>query len=119
MDEYESTRRIFLRKLGLTVGGVALAGAAKSAKIVEEKIHFPLTPDQKEFMKKYDEWMDSFIEVIHQRKTHPDDLEINMRLMKLSEKAEAWQPQVNEFMKDENFARHYMIATEKMTNSIE
>lgn len=118
MDGYESTRRTFLKKIGLTLGATALATVAKSTQIIEDKIQFPLTEDQVEFMKKYDLWMDEFTEVIKARRMDPDGLEINKKLMLLSEQAQEWQPIVSEFMKDSNFAKHYMIATERMTNEI-
>ena len=119
MDSYESTRRYFLQKLGLTVGAVAAGGLQASARIVQKKVQYPLTEEQQAFMKEYDRWMDRFIEVIKERRERPDDLEVNMRLIRLSEQSEAWQPRVNKFMEDENFARHYMIATERMTLEIE
>jgi hypothetical protein len=118
MDGYESTRRSFIRKLGLTMGAAAVGSVARANSIIEDKIQFPLEEDQAEFMNNYDRWMDEFIEVIKERRNNPDDLNVNKRLMALSEEAEAWQNQLNEFMQDENFARHYMIATERMTEEI-
>ena len=119
MDSYESTRRHFLRKIGLTVGAVAVGGVKASAQIVENEAQFPLTEEQQKFMDEYSHWMDDFIEVIKERRSNPDDLEVNMRLMRLSEKSEGWQRKVNKFMEDENFARHYMVVTERMTLEIE
>lgn len=119
MDGYESTRRTFLRKLGLTVGATAITGIAKSTQIIEDKIQFPLTEEQQKFMLAYDRWMDEFIEIIKARREYPDDLELNKKLMALSEEAQKWQPVVNEFMKESNFAKHYMIVTERMTNEID
>lgn len=119
MDSYESTRRSFIKKLGLSVGAATLGKVATSAEIVEKNIQFPLSSDQKEFMDMYEDWMDEFVEVIHQRKVNPDDLEANKKLMQLSEQSEAWQKKLSSFMEDENFARHYMIVTERMTNTID
>ncbi len=118
MDGYESTRRTFLRKIGLTVGAAAVSGVAGATQIIEDKMQFPLTEEQSAFMQNYDRWMDDFLEVIKERKTNPDGLEVNQRLMVLSQESQAWQPQLIEFMKDANFAKHYMIATERMTNEI-
>ena len=119
MDSYESTRRHFLQKLGLSVGAAATGGIRATAQIVNNKLEFPLTAEQQEFMDTYERWMDDFIEVIKERRQRPDDLEVNMRLMRLSEESEAWQQKVNRFMEDENFARHYMVVTERMTLEIE
>lgn len=118
MDNYESTRRGFLRKLGLSVGAAVAATGVKGAQIIEKNIEFPLTDDQQNFIKQYEIWMDSFIEVIKQRRNKPDDLDVNMRLMKLSEQHETWQKEVQVYMEDQNFAKHYMIVTERMTLEI-
>ena len=119
MDSYESTRRGFLRKLGLSVGVAVAATTVKGAQIIEKNISFPLTDDQQKFIEKYEDWMDSFVEVIKERKLNPDELEVNMRLMKLSEQHETWQKEVKGYMEDENFAKHYMIVTERMTLQID
>ena len=99
-------------------GAIAASGLAKTNIIVEEKQQFPLSEEQEDFMRNYENWMDDFIEVIKERRTHPDDLEVNKRLMILSVESQAWQGKLTQFMEDENFARHYMIATERMTKEI-
>lgn len=119
MDSYESTRRGFIQKLGLSVGGAMLAGGIKGAQIIEKSVDFPLSEEQQTFINRYEEWMDGFVEVIKERRTSPDDLEVNKRLMKLSEQHEGWQKKVKSYMDDENFAKHFMIVTERMTNEIE
>ncbi len=119
MDSYESTRRDFLQKLGLSLGAVALASGAKATQILEKSGDFPLTEEQAEFIEEYEEWMNHFTEVIRERRTKPDDLEVNMRLMRLSEKAETWQKKLQKYMEDPNFAAHYMIVTERMTLEID
>jgi len=45
-------------------------------------------------------------------------LENNKKLMALSEDAKAWQKELIEHMTDENFARYFMIRTEKITDTI-
>jgi hypothetical protein len=118
MDSYESTRRSFIRKLGLTMGVAAMSGAASGAKIVESNIEFRLSTEQQNFMDQYEVWMDQFVEVIKARKTQPNDLEINKKLMQLSEQHQEWQKEVKGYMEDENFARHYMVLTQRMTDEI-
>lgn len=118
MDAYESTRRGFLKKLGLTAGAVALATASNATSFVE-KFPFPLTDEQRDFMVKYELWMDNFMEVIAARKINPDDLAANKRMMQLTDEAESWQAEVVRHMQDPNFARNYMTATERMTKAID
>lgn len=119
MDSYESTRRGFIKKLGLSVGIAAAYSGAKGAKIIENNIDFPLTDNQQKFIHKYEEWMNQFVEIIKARRSNPDDLEINMKLMRLSEQHETWQKEVIEYMKEDNFAKHYMIVTQRMTDEID
>jgi len=119
MDSYESTRRGFIKKLGLSVGMAAAVSGAKGAKIIEKHIDFPLTDDQQKFIESYEDWMDKFVDIIKARRTNPDDLDLNLKLMRLSEQHESWQKEVVEYMKDDNFAKHYMIVTQRMTDEID
>lgn len=118
MEGFEEKRRDFLKKLGLTVGGIAFAGSAATAKIIEAKINFPLSTEEQLLIDKYEIWMDNFIEVIKIQRNDPDNLENNKRIMVLTDESHSWQPQLIKFMKDENFARHYMIISERMTKEI-
>jgi hypothetical protein len=69
-------------------------------------------------MRVYEKWMDEFVEVIRIQKLEHDNLENNKSIVRLSETAKEWQPTLVEFMKDENFAKYYMIVTERMTKEI-
>lgn len=118
MNEYEESRRAFLTKLGLTIGAGAVAGEKLSAKVLNSKFDFPLEGDQLQFMNRYENWMDEFIPVIKNFRANPNDAVAQKRIAELSEEAESWRVQLTEFMEDENFARHYMVATERMTKEI-
>lgn len=118
MNEYEESRRAFLTKLGMTVGVTTLAGKTLSAKVLNNKAEFPLTKEQQKLMDRYEHWMDEFIPVIKANKANDNDPVAKKRISELSEEAESWREQLVEFMKDENFARHYMAATERMTKEI-
>jgi hypothetical protein len=118
MNEYEESRRAFLAKLGLAVGTVTLGGQKISARVLNSKTDFPLTAEQQELMNRYEQWMDDFIPVIKSFRANQDDPVAKKQIAGLSEVAESWRPQLTEFMKDENFARYYMTATERMTKEI-
>lgn len=118
MDTFEHNRRNFLRKLGLTFGATMAASSMISANILEKNDDLSLTPEQQAFMKRYNKWMDEFIEVIKIQKVTPHNMDNNKNIVRLSEQAKAWQSKLTEYMKDENFARHYMSATERMTLEI-
>ncbi len=117
MTDQDSTRRKFLKVLGLTAGaGLVSTGAL--AKIIDHQEIHKLNPEQQEFMLRYGQWMDEFIEVIAIQKTFPDDSVNNQKLMQLSDQAQIWQPQLTEYMKEESFALIYRASIEKMRNEI-
>jgi len=118
MNEYEESRRAFLTKLGMAIGASAIAGEKLSAKVLNEKTEFPLSADQQQLMDRYENWMDEFIPVIKNFRANQEDAVAKKRIAELSEEAETWRVQLTEFMKDENFARYYMTATERMTKEI-
>ena len=118
MNEYEESRRVFLSKLGLAIGAPALAGEKLSAQVLNDKMEFPLLPEQQQLMDRYEQWMDEFIPVIKAFRANPDDAAAKKSIAVLSEEAETWRVQLIKFMKDENFARYYMTATERMTKEI-
>ena len=115
---YDENRRKFLGTLGLTLG-VTLTGTkvmqgsnAPSADVLT------INAEQADFMKNYERWMDDFIEVIRFQKKDPNNLENNKKIVALSDEAKLFQEQLKGYMGDENFARHYMVATERMTLEI-
>lgn len=118
MNDYEQTRRDFLTKLGLTLGTVAAGTAKLSATILNDKSEFPLTAEQQAFMKEYEQWMEEYIPAVVAQRNNPDDLLAKARVADLSHRAEVWQPKLFEYMNDENFARYYMAATERLTKEI-
>ena len=118
MNEYEESRRAFLTKLGLSLGVTTYAGKTLSAKVLNSKTEFPLTQEQQKLMSRYENWMDEFIPVIKAHRADENNKFAKQRISELSEKAETWRSQLVEFMKDDNFARHYMAATERMTKEI-
>lgn len=121
MDGYESNRRDFLKKLGLIAGTAALSatGVSGVAEIINaKKDKFKLTAEQRKFTKMYEKWLDEFHAMAKFQKIDPDHLENNKKLVALSDEAATWQKELIEHMKDENFARHFMVLTEKITNTI-
>lgn len=118
MNDYEESRRKFLTKLGLAIGTSVVAGEKLSASILNDKKEFTLTKDQQDLMANYENWMDSFIPAIKAQRENPDDMNAKQNIMDLSEEADNWKDKLAGFMKDDNFARYYMIVTEKMTKEI-
>lgn len=118
MNEYEESRRAFLAKLGMTVGTTIAASTKLSATVLNSKAEFPLTADQQEFMELYENWMDKFIPAVKAQRENPDDKIAKAAIVDLSEEVETRRLQLIEFMKDDNFARYYMTATERLTKEI-
>lgn len=118
MNNYEESRRAFLAKLGLTVGTAVVASAKLSATVLNDKKEFTLTTEQQELMVQYEKWMDKFIPAIKAQRENQEDLVAKTNIVELSEEADSWRPQLIEYMKDDNFARYYMAATERMTKEV-
>jgi hypothetical protein len=95
-----------------------VAGEKLSAKVLNSKAEFPLTDEQQQLMDRYEEWMDEFIPVIKDFRANQNDQVAKKRIAELSEQAEEWRSELNNFMEDENFARYYATATERMTKEI-
>ena len=118
MEVFDKDRRDFTKKVGLTVTATALATSGvngASEIILNKKEEFPLTTEQTNFMIKYEKWLDEFHDMAKLQKVSPEDKENNQKLMNLSKEAEKWQKELVEYMKDENFARYYMVVSEKVT----
>jgi len=119
MDAYEQRRRDFLKKLGLIGGAAALTSVGGVVgSLIDSREEIVLTPEQIEFMDKYENWLEDFHDMANVQKVDPEHLENNKKLMALSEEAAKWQKDLVQHMKDENSARYYMIVTERVTNAI-
>lgn len=117
MSEIQSSRRSFLKILGVSVGATVASTTAFAGLIDYSEIQ-KMNPEQKEFMLTYEKWMDEFIEVIRTKKKEPGNLENHQKMMVLTERAAAWKPQLTEYMKDKTFAFIYQGAIERTTKEI-
>jgi hypothetical protein len=113
MTEQQSSRRNFLKVLGLSASAPLVGASAFAAFNDHPKIR-ELNPDQLEFMNRYGKWMDEFLELAHKKKKNPDSLAIGSKMMELSEKAEAFKPELAEHMKDETFALIFKVTVEQI-----
>ncbi len=118
MNDYEESRRAFLAKLGLTVGTTIAASTKLSATVLNSKTEFPLTAEQQEFMGHYEKWMDRFIPAVKAQRQNPEDKLAKAAIVELSEEVDNRRSQLIKYMKDDNFARYYMTATERLTKEI-
>jgi len=117
MLDSNASRRNFFKFLGLTAGTTLMSQASFGAHLDETEIR-KLTHEQQEFMLLHEKWMDEFIAVIKVQKSAPDDPENNKRMIAITEMADEFRPQLNEFMKDGTFALIYKMAMERMSKEI-
>lgn len=117
MAENHSTRRKFLQFLGLSAGST-LAGGSALGHFTDRESILKLSSSQQEFMIRYGQWMDEFIEVIRKQKSEPDNSENKRKIMALAEQAEKFNPELSEFMKDETFSMIYKASIQRMSNEI-
>lgn len=118
MNEFEESRRAFLSKLGLAMGTTVAVSGKLSATVLNNKEEFRLTSEQQQFMEQYESWMDKFIPAVKAQRKNPEDQAAKKEIVLLSEQVNNWRAQLTEFMKDDNFARYYMTATERLTKEI-
>lgn len=118
MNGYDENRRRFLTKLGMTLGVTLTGSTIVQGANAPSAGEMSITAGQNAFMQNYERWMDDFIEVIKIQKKEPMNLENNKRIVALSDEAKAFQSELTEYMKEDNFARYYMVATERMTLEI-
>ncbi len=117
MAKEENTRRKFLKMLGLSASATLVSTSALAAFTNKEDIK-KLNPQQQEFMLRYGKWMDEFTDVIRIQKEMPDNKANQLRMIALTEKAEHFQPELNEFMKDRTFAMIYHASIERLKKEI-
>ena len=113
----KSTRRNFFKFLGLTAGTTLMSQASFGAHLDETEIR-KLTDEQKEFILLHEKWMDEFIAVIRVQKTDPEDQENIKKMIAITEMADEFKPQLNEYMKDGTFALIYKMSMERMSKEI-
>ena len=118
MNGYDENRRRFLTKLGMTLGVTLTGSTIVEGANAPSSGKMSITAGQNAFMQNYERWMDVFIEVIKIQKKEPMNLENNKRIVALSDEAKAFQSELTGYMKEDNFARYYMVATERMTLEI-
>ena len=117
MSSEQSTRRKFLKFLGLTAG-VTLAAPAAFASFVDPEEIKRLNPEQQEFMLRYGSWMDEMTEVARLDVAEPENKENKQRKMVLAEKAGELQPELESHMQDKTFALIYNESIKRLTNEI-
>lgn len=117
MPEQQSSRRNFLKLIGLSAGAT-LASTSVFAAFTDKTEIRKLKPEQQEFMIRYGKWMDEFIEVIRLQKSDPDNIENHKKMITLTEKAEKFQPELTEFMQDKTFALIYKVSIERVSKEI-
>ena len=118
--EENNSRRRFLRSGIITAAtaGTALISTNAFSAFINQAEVLKLNPKQQEFMLRYGKWMDDFIDVIRKKQAEPGNQEHQKVIVKLSEKAEGFKPELTEFLKDETFAIIYQASIDKMSKEI-
>ena len=117
MSEQKSSRRKFVKLLGLT-GAASMVGPNALASFNDDSEILKLNPEQQEFMVRYGKWMDNFIEVIRIKKKSPENQENNEKMVALTERVQKMKPELTEFLKDETFSMIYMASIKRVKDEI-
>jgi len=113
----ESSRRSFLKTLGLSAGATLVSSNIFGSFVDKDEI-LKLNPEQQKFMTRYESWMDQFTNVIRIQKSEPENMDNQKAMISLTEQAELFKPELAEFMKDEKFALIYKASIERMSKEI-
>ena len=117
MNDQDNSRRNFLKLLGITASASLLSKNVLAGFVDRDKIK-KLNPNQQVFMVRYGQWMDEFTEVVRKRKIDPDNIDALKRMMELSEESEKLKPELQEFLKDEDFALIFQASIDRVTREI-
>lgn len=117
MSETQSSRRSFLKILGVSVGAT-VASTTVFAGLIDHSEIQKLNPEQREFMLTYGKWMDEFIDAIRTKKKDPGNIDNHKKMKELTERVAAWKPKLTEYMKDKTFALIYQDAIARTTKEI-
>lgn len=116
MNTKNSTRRGFLQKLGVTVGATALLDKEVLADINLNR--YSSEKDRKDFLLKYERWINDYIEVVEKEKLSNSDISNKHRIMELAEQANGWQSQIKEYLQHEDFKGKYIVLSMQLADSI-
>ena len=70
----ESSRRSFLKTLGLSAGATLVSSNIFGSFVDKDEI-LKLNPEQQKFMTRYGSWMDQFTNVIRIQKSEPENMD--------------------------------------------
>jgi len=116
MSVQTNSRKEFLKKLILGIGGVITPETVKSSSLEQEVLK--LTDEQLDFLQEYEAWLKNFHEYVTKRNSAPFDIENNKKLMELSAEAEKRKPALEKFMLDPLFASYFNYITKETTGLI-
>lgn len=117
MSEKQSSRRKFVKSMGLTAGASLVAPLTYAAALDNPEVK-KLSPEQQEFMLRYGKWMDEFAELAVVLKSDPDNFEKRQQMLELTNKAQEFRPELTEHLKDQTFSLIYKESIKKVTNQI-
>ena len=113
----KNDRRSFLKLFGLTAGA-SLTGSKVLGAFIDTTEVRKLNEEQQEFMVRYGQWMDEYLNVVRIRKTEPDNMDNHRRMIELTEQAESFQPELKVYMQDETFSFIFKAAIKRVTDEI-
>ncbi|WP_372752173.1 hypothetical protein [Labilibaculum sp.] len=116
MSNQNSTRRVFLQKLGVTV--VAATAVNKELFADVNLNRFSSKQDRTDFLQQYEKWINEYIEVVDKEKSSKTDVANKHRIMELSEQASGWKEQIKEYLQHDDFKQKYISLSTKFAEAI-
>ena len=118
MNDKETSRRKFIKYAGISTTGALLSKAAQAADSPVHADFNDLNEEQKEFMHRYEKWMDEFTGGVRLLKKDPENPDYKQKMEVATEKAHLFKSEIAEHMKDKNFAAVYMASIKRVKAEI-
>lgn len=116
MGNQNSTRRGFLKKLGITAVAATVVNKEVLADVNLNRLSSQ--EDRNQFLQQYEKWINEYIEVVNKEKSSQSDMANKHRIMELSEQANGWQEYLKEYLQHDDFKQKYISLSTKFADSI-
>ncbi len=116
----KTNRRDFLKKTGLVLGTTTIS--ATVVKLVSLSRFDQSALDNKEqvqLLKHFENWVDSFTNVIKEEKVKNREFKDNQALTLLPDELEKWMPEIKKHLSDKQFATEYLKISNRLTQVID
>jgi hypothetical protein len=111
-------RRNFIKKAGLAVGAIGIAGQVNAAKLITtefDKLNLP--QEQRDFLSNLSEWVNRYYDVVMEERKK-GAFKDNNKITALADEAESWMPKAAPYLDNPTFKKHFLDISFKLSDAI-